>query len=92
MVPKQNCAFVTFTTRLAAEAAAEGAFNKLVIRQQRLKILWGKAQGQTAVSGEMAGPSKLAPISGLRKYHLYWKDASLNTLDFCIGGMHPLIH
>ena len=23
---------------------------------------------------------------------LYWRDASLNTLDYCIGGMHLSIH
>ena len=23
---------------------------------------------------------------------LYWRDASHNTLDYCIGGMHPTIH
>lgn len=29
---KQKCAFVTFTTRDAAERAADGSFNKTVIR------------------------------------------------------------
>ena len=29
---KQKCAFVTFTTREAAERAAEGSFNKMVIK------------------------------------------------------------
>ncbi|XP_062523411.1 pre-mRNA-splicing factor RBM22-like [Corticium candelabrum] len=65
VVPKQNCAFVTFTTRQAAEAAADGTFNKLVIKQQRLKILWGKAQGQAPVSGDGAGSNKLPPVAGL---------------------------
>ena len=23
---------------------------------------------------------------------LYWRDASPNTLNFCIGRMHPLMH
>ena len=23
---------------------------------------------------------------------LYWRDASHNTLDYCIGGMHLIIH
>ena len=23
---------------------------------------------------------------------LYWRDASLNTFDYCIGGMHLSIH
>ena len=105
MVPKQNCAFVTFTTRQAAEAAADGTFNKLVIKQQRLKILWGKAQGQAPVSGDGAGSNKLPPVAGLRKNFclfwirfmmyiriLYWRDTSYNTLDYCIRGMHLIIH
>jgi hypothetical protein len=75
IIPKQNCAFVTFTTRTAAEAAADGTFNKLVIKQQRLKILWGKSQGQTTpAAGDIAGSSKFAPVTGLRECHFcYFK-------------------
>ena len=29
---------------------------------------------------------------GLVSRLLYWRDASLNTLDYCIGGMHLSIH
>ncbi len=32
LVSKQKCAFVTFTTREAAEKAADGSFNKIVIK------------------------------------------------------------
>lgn len=32
VVSRQQCAFVTFTTRAAAELAAEGTFNKLIIQ------------------------------------------------------------
>ena len=32
VVPKQKCAFVTFTTRQAAEKAADGSFNKVIIK------------------------------------------------------------
>ena len=30
IMPKQKCAFVTYTTREAAEKAAHGSFNKLI--------------------------------------------------------------
>ena len=32
VVPKQKCAFVTFATRQAAEKAADGSFNKVIIK------------------------------------------------------------
>ena len=32
MVPKQRYAFVTFTTRTAAERAADATFNKLIVK------------------------------------------------------------
>ena len=38
MVPKQGCAFVQFTSRPAAEKAAEATFNKLVIRGNKITI------------------------------------------------------
>ena len=31
IVPKQKCVFVTYTTREAAEKAADGSFNKLIV-------------------------------------------------------------
>lgn len=46
VVSRQQCAFVTFTTRAAAELAAEGTFNKLIIQNRRLVIRWGKSQGK----------------------------------------------
>nr|XP_054774025.1 pre-mRNA-splicing factor RBM22-like [Lytechinus pictus] len=46
VVPKQQCAFVTFTNRLGAEAAAENSFQKLIIKGRRLNIKWGKPQAQ----------------------------------------------
>ncbi|GAA0169270.1 RNA splicing factor [Lithospermum erythrorhizon] len=44
LVPQRACAFVTYTTREGAERAAEELSNKLVIKGQRLKLLWGKPQ------------------------------------------------
>ena len=67
MVSKQQCAFVQFTTRSAAEQAAEKSFNKLIIGGRRLNIKWGRSQGQIAVvkrDGEDE-EAKLEPVPGL---------------------------
>merc|ERR1712013_384632 len=40
----KNCASVCYTTRAAAEHAAERSFNKAIIKGKRVKILWGKSQ------------------------------------------------
>lgn len=44
MVLQRACAFVTYTTREAAERAAEELANKLVIKGLRLKLMWGRPQ------------------------------------------------
>ncbi|WOL06484.1 hypothetical protein Cni_G15218 [Canna indica] len=44
MVLQRACAFVTYTTREAAERAAEELVNKLVIKGLRLKLMWGRPQ------------------------------------------------
>jgi pre-mRNA-splicing factor RBM22/SLT11 len=44
MVLQRACAFVTYTTREGAEKAAEELSNKLVIKGQRLKLMWGRPQ------------------------------------------------
>ncbi|CAH0561500.1 unnamed protein product [Brassicogethes aeneus] len=56
LVPKQQCAFVQYTTRSAAEAAAEKTFNKLILGGRRLTIKWGRSQGRS-------GPSIVGHIS-----------------------------
>lgn len=48
LVPRAQCAFVQYTTRSAAEHAAEKTFNRLVIGGKRLTIKWGKSQGMTS--------------------------------------------
>ncbi len=68
MVPKQGCAFVQFTRRSAAEAAADKAFNNLTIRGKRLVIRWGKSQGKQATAGDGAAAAAggaLPPVPGL---------------------------
>lgn len=64
MVTRQNCAFVTFTSRPAAETAAERSYNKLIIKGRRLKIMWGKSQAEKPkTSGEKG--FNLTPVPGL---------------------------
>lgn len=41
---------MAYTRRAAAEVAAEKTFNKLVIKNKRLVIRWGKAQGRQGAS------------------------------------------
>lgn len=48
LVPKQQCAFVQFTKRSAAELAAEKTFNKLVLGGKRLSIRWAYSQAKQA--------------------------------------------
>lgn len=64
VVPKQNCAFVTYTTREATELAIDKSFQKLVIHGQKLSIRWGRSQGKKASNETERGP-KLAPVPGL---------------------------
>lgn len=65
LVPKQQCAFVQYTTRSAAENAAEKTFNKLILGGRRLTIKWGRSQGR---SGPTLGAQNLdayEPVPGL---------------------------
>lgn len=42
IVQRQQCAFIQFATRPAAEMAAEKSFNKLIINGRRLTVKWGR--------------------------------------------------
>jgi len=42
LVPKTMCAFVTYSTREAAESAANKLFNNLVVKGTTLRIAWAK--------------------------------------------------
>lgn len=46
MVSRQQCAFVQYTKRVAAELAAEKTFNKLVLGGRKLTIKWAHAQAK----------------------------------------------
>ena len=67
VVSKQRCAFVTYTTRDAAEKAVEKSFQKLNIYGQRLTIRWGRSQGKRSNVATDDGDNrmKLAPVPGL---------------------------
>ena len=43
-IEHKHCAFVTFTSRQAAETAAEALSNRLIIKGNRCRLLWGKPQ------------------------------------------------
>ena len=68
IVQKQNCAFVTFTTRQSAETAVEKSFNSLIIKGRRLRIMWGRGQGgddSSASAAASGGRPKGPPVPGL---------------------------
>uniref|UniRef100_A0A1D1ZT75 Uncharacterized protein n=1 Tax=Auxenochlorella protothecoides TaxID=3075 RepID=A0A1D1ZT75_AUXPR len=52
----KGVAFVTFTTRQGAEAAAEALSNRLIIKGQRCKLLWGRPQPGRAAGGPPHAP------------------------------------
>ncbi len=63
IVLKQQCGFVQFTTRAAAEIAAEKSFNKLILMGRRLTVRWGKSQAKQSHMSEDG--SNLPPVPGL---------------------------
>ncbi|KAJ2949486.1 hypothetical protein O0L34_g15407 [Tuta absoluta] len=65
LVPRAQCAFVQYTTRSAAEHAAEKTFNRLVIGGKRLTIKWGKSQGRQGINEKSESQPELAPVPGL---------------------------
>ncbi|GAB1608666.1 pre-mRNA-splicing factor RBM22-like [Argonauta hians] len=67
VVSKQHCAFVQFTSRSAAELAAERSFNKLIILGRRLNIKWGRSQAQQTLmkKEDLENENLLEPVPGL---------------------------
>ncbi|XP_035669646.1 pre-mRNA-splicing factor RBM22-like [Branchiostoma floridae] len=67
MVARQQCAFIQFTSRPAAEMAAERTFNKLIINGRRLSVRWGRsqAQGKDKKLEHSELDMSLAPVPGL---------------------------
>lgn len=65
IIPRQNAAFVHFSSREATERAAAASFNKLAINGRPLKVLWGRAQGVAVAGGEPRAGALMAPVPGL---------------------------
>ncbi|KAI4463090.1 pre-mrna-splicing factor rbm22 [Holotrichia oblita] len=65
IVPKQQCAFVQYTTRAAAETAAEKTFNKLILGGRRLTIKWGRSQGRIGTGIVNPNAEVYEPVPGL---------------------------
>lgn len=64
----KGCAFVQFTTREAAEKAAEKSFNKVIIKGRKLTVRWGRAHSQQSAIEMAAGgliTAMLPPVPGL---------------------------
>ena len=90
LVSKSGCAFVNFAMRDSAERAVQGAFNKLIVKGRRLKILWGKGQGAPQTRGAaQEEPKPLPPVPGLPPA-LPQPPAELLSHDFFgLGGDVP---
>ena len=69
VVQRQQCAFIQFSTRQAAEVAAKKSFNKSVVNGCKLKVKWGRSQAARGKEKEKDGTTdtgiKLEPVSGL---------------------------
>jgi pre-mRNA-splicing factor RBM22/SLT11 len=64
VIPLSNCAFVTYTTREAAETAVEKLHGNLTVRGARLKIMWGRPQPKRAEADGLGGvPAPQVPLS-----------------------------
>ncbi|GAB1301772.1 Pre-mRNA-splicing factor RBM22 [Apodemus speciosus] len=69
VVQRQQCAFIQFATRQAAEVAAEKSFNKLIVNGRRLNVKWGRSQAARGKEKDKDGTTdsgiKLEPVPGL---------------------------
>ncbi|CAL8263952.1 unnamed protein product [Lota lota] len=69
IVQRQQCAFIQFATRQAAESAAEKSFNKLILNGRRLTVKWGRSQAARGKESIKEGVSemgtRLDPVPGL---------------------------
>jgi pre-mRNA-splicing factor RBM22/SLT11 len=54
-VHSRNCAFVTYTERAAAEAAAESLARNLVVNGIKLRLMWGKPSKNKSDGGDGGG-------------------------------------
>lgn len=93
-----QCAFVQFTQRSAAEAAADKAFNKLIINGKRMNIKWGKSQAQQGLREAAANKPEepqVNPVPGLPggKYSVnktdYW-EYLLETVSCTVSMLYAV--
>jgi pre-mRNA-splicing factor RBM22/SLT11 len=63
VIPLSNCAFVTYTTREAAETAVEKLHGSLTVRGARLKMMWGRPQSKRPGQGEGLGGIPAPPTA-----------------------------
>ncbi len=61
VIPLSNCAFVTYTTREAAEMAVEKLHGSLTVRGARLKMMWGRPQSKRPGQGDGMGGIPVPP-------------------------------
>ena len=64
----KSCAFVCYTTRMAAEFAADRSFNKAIVNGKRLKVSWGRSQEERSSGGKDdkdKNSKQYAPVPGL---------------------------
>ncbi|XP_058057664.1 pre-mRNA-splicing factor RBM22 [Anopheles bellator] len=67
LVPRQQCAFVQYTKRAAAELAAEKTFNKLILGGKKLTIKWAHSQAKsTAYAQQSSTPRGSGGVGGSR--------------------------
>lgn len=85
-VDARSCGFVTYTTREAAERAAEALASKLVLRGQRCKLLWGKPQQPR---GDGAGPSGAPPSTAGGPPAAPYGSGSFGPGGGASGGYYP---
>jgi pre-mRNA-splicing factor RBM22/SLT11 len=64
IMPASNCAFVTYTTREAAEKAAEKLHNNLVVRGMKMRVMWGRAQKTRGPDGVGGVPQPVGAAIG----------------------------
>uniref|UniRef100_A0A8C9SD92 Pre-mRNA-splicing factor RBM22 n=1 Tax=Scleropages formosus TaxID=113540 RepID=A0A8C9SD92_SCLFO len=83
VVQRQQCAFVQFATRQAAELAAEKSFNKLIINGRRLTVKWGRSQAAWGrdKDGVNEVGMKLEPVPGLPGVTQKWSETNYFNLD-----------
>ena len=63
----KSCAFVCYTTRMAAEFAADRSFNKAIVNGKRLKVSWGRSQEERSggKDDKDKNSKQYAPVPGL---------------------------